>query len=92
MQLNDIEKLAELSRISLSKEEKESFLFDLKNILAYVDEIKEVADKTPKKEVGELRNVMRGDTLYEKPLATKEEILRNVPDRDGDYVKVKQIF
>ena len=92
MELKDIEKLAELSRISLSTEEKKSFLADFKNILAYISEIKEVVTEEFPREVGELRNVMREDALYEKPFATSEEILRDAPDRDGDYIKVKQIF
>ena len=92
MELKDIEKLAELSRISLTALEKDGFLSDFESILAYVGEIKEVADEAPNREAGVLRNVMRDDVLYKKPLATREEILQDAPDRDGDYIKVKQIF
>ena len=71
MELSDIEKLAKLSRLTLTEEEKSGFLNDLKNILEYVGEIKEVAEKSNEKVVGELRNVMREDNIYESPLGDR---------------------
>ncbi|OGZ04193.1 MAG: hypothetical protein A2648_01240 [Candidatus Lloydbacteria bacterium RIFCSPHIGHO2_01_FULL_41_20] len=92
MDIKDIEKLAELSRISLSSEEKESFLSDFKNILAYVGEIKEVVTEELSREAGEFRNVMREDKEYAEKLCIPEELLSEAPEREGDYIKVKQMF
>ncbi|MEK7115711.1 MAG: Asp-tRNA(Asn)/Glu-tRNA(Gln) amidotransferase subunit GatC [Patescibacteria group bacterium] len=92
MNLDNIEKLAKLSRIELSEEEKKSFLNDFKSILDYIGQIKEVITEEPPKEVGVLHNVMREDKIDENQLSSKEEILNNVPDRSGDYIKVQQIF
>lgn len=92
MDPNEIDKLAELSRLTLSSEEKKEFLKDFKNILEYVSEIKKVSGAAPSRVLGGLKNVMREDTLYKTPLATKEELLEEVPERDGDYVKVQQVF
>ncbi len=96
MDIKEIEKLAKLSRISLSEDEKKGFLADFKNILDYVAQIKEVVANPPaggpSREAGELRNVMREDEEYKINLATREEILAEVPERKGDYVKVEQMF
>ena len=92
MELSDIEKLAKLSRITISQEEKKGLLSDLKSILGYVGEIQKasVGERIP--EAGALRNVMREDNEYSEKLATPEEILNEVPEREGNYVKVKQVF
>lgn len=42
MNIEDVEKLAELARIELTSQEKESLLRDFDSILAYVDVIKSV--------------------------------------------------
>ncbi|MEK7662100.1 MAG: Asp-tRNA(Asn)/Glu-tRNA(Gln) amidotransferase subunit GatC [Patescibacteria group bacterium] len=92
MDKGDIEKLAALSRIAVSDDEKKEFLKDFENILEYVGEIKKLVVLEPKKETGELRNVMRADEIKPAPSSSREEILSGAPARDGDYIKVKQIF
>jgi len=92
MNVNDVEKLAALSRVALSDEEKNGFLKDFQNILEYVGEIKSLAAEEPKKETGELRNIMRDDELRPAPLSSREELLSAVPKKEGDYVKVKSVF
>lgn len=92
MNLEDIEKLAKLSRIELSEEEKKSFLDDFKSILDYVGQIKEVITEEPPREAGELRNVMRPDALYSVPLTAPVELLAEAPERDGGYIKVQKVL
>jgi len=88
----DIEKLAVLSRIEVSEEEKDILRKDMESILAYVSQIKEVVSEVPPKEAGELRNVMREDNNpHHKGVYTKE-IMDEVPDKENGYVKVKQIL
>ncbi|MDP3958444.1 MAG: Asp-tRNA(Asn)/Glu-tRNA(Gln) amidotransferase subunit GatC [bacterium] len=92
MKKEDIERLAALSRIEISDEEKKGLLEDLKSILGYVGEIRELADAEPPHAAGELRNVMRDDVPYKRPLATSEELLAGAPEREGDYIKVDQVL
>lgn len=88
----DIEKLAHLSRIEVSEEEKDILRKDMESILNYVSQIKEAVSDVPPKEAGLLRNVMREDkNPHEKGMYTKE-IMDEVPDTENGYVKVKQIL
>ena len=61
IEIKDIEKLAELSRINVADEEKQVFLKDIESILNYVDQIKTVAegaDMTMSRQETELANVL----------------------------------
>ncbi len=78
MEIRDIEKLAQLSRIELTDAEKQTFATDLENILHYVDQIREVTTTTNAKtsassissddtvalgEVGDIYNILREDEV-----------------------------
>ena len=92
MELKDVEKLAKLSRIEISENEKEGVLADLKSILGYVEQIESVSTGDIETTDELLRNVMREDgTPHESGIYT--EILLNVaPESQDGYVKVKQIL
>lgn len=93
LQRNDVEHLGMLARISLTEEEKDEFTTELDSVLSYVSEISKVtteADAIP--EVGELCNVMRSDDHVNPGGEFTDAILKNAPDTEGGYVKVKQIF
>ena len=93
LERKDVEHLGLLARISLSEEEKDEFTSELDSVLSYVSEISSVAtevDIIP--EAGELRNVMRRDDNANSGGEFTEDILKNAPDTEGGYVKVKQIF
>lgn len=92
MELRDIDRLSFLSRISLSDEEKKSFLKDFESILGYVGELQKVAADMPAPAAGELRNVMRDDALQTPPLSTPESLLAEAPSREENYVKVDQVL
>lgn len=90
---DDIEHLALLARISLSKEEKDEFTIELDSVLSYVGEIATVAteaDAIPR--AGELRNRMREDVEPYAGGGWSAAIIENAPDVEDGYVKVKQIF
>jgi len=89
----DIEKLAELSRIEISLEEKEILAGDMDAIIEYVSEIKNVGgDLNIEPEAGILKNVMREDEDPHEKGKYTEDILREAPQKEGDYIKVKQIL
>lgn len=90
----EIEKLALLSRISLSAEEKEQMRGEVDAILGYVATIQEVSASTTGRtsSVVSQKNVMREDTNpHETGLHTKA-LVGAAPQREGDYIKVKKIL
>ncbi|MEK7552297.1 MAG: Asp-tRNA(Asn)/Glu-tRNA(Gln) amidotransferase subunit GatC [Patescibacteria group bacterium] len=90
-------KLASLSRIELSEEELGSFGKDIDSILSFVKQIQEVSGsaKSEKRLPGVfsmIQNSFREDTTPHKSGEFSKEILAEVPQREGDYVKVKKIL
>jgi aspartyl-tRNA(Asn)/glutamyl-tRNA(Gln) amidotransferase subunit C len=92
MTIDDVNKLATLSRIDMSDAEKQEFLANMESILKYVDTIKGATVDGVKPEVGEVRNVMREDTDPHESGIYTDKITAQFPARDGDYLKVKQIL
>jgi aspartyl-tRNA(Asn)/glutamyl-tRNA(Gln) amidotransferase subunit C len=91
--IQEIEKLAELSRIALDEDEKKSLWKDIGSILGYVSEIQKVGGRADAgKRVGKVKNVMREDSDPHAGGIFTEEILRNAPSREGNYLKVKKIL
>lgn len=92
--LKAIERLAELSRISVSDEEKAKFLKDLESILTYVDHIKTAVGEAEKVSGAEdeKKNVFREDDSYHDRGQFTEALLECAPKREGRYVKVKKIL
>lgn len=101
VELKDIEKLAELSRISLTDTEKVQMRSEIDSILGYVTQIQKVSgqprsveDRSSHKD--EVRNVLREDDGPDARLiisgSCTEALLGNVPKRNGDYVEVKKIL
>ena len=89
--LETIEKLAALSRLSLSDKEKEVFRKEIESILGYVEQIQ----KAPVEEsssVQTLTNIMREDAHPHEAGAFSKEIIGEFPEREGDYLKVKNIL
>jgi len=91
--LNEIEKLASLSRIKLTIEEKESLRKDMDAILSYVEEVKKVSSSLDsQKKAGSVRNVLREDLNPHEGGIHTEALISAAPNREGNYVKVKKIL
>ena len=90
--LDEIEKLAALSRLELQPDEKEKLRADIDSILAYVGEIKRVTTGEAPREIPENRNIFREDAAPHESGIYTEELLSLAPNRQGDYVKVKKIL
>ena len=87
----DIEKLAELSRIELNEEEIEAYRKDIDAIISHVSQLSEVKDESHYEPVSP-RNVMREDV---DPIETglyKGALVEEMPESKDDYVKVKKIL
>ncbi len=93
IEIKDIEKLAELSRIKLSDEEKGQMRKEIVSILSYIDQIKQVSgDTVTHRKKNVVRNVLREDKDPHEGGIHTEAILHNAPKRQGNYLKVKKIL
>ncbi len=91
--VKEIEKLATLARIKLDDSEKQEMTKEIDSILTYVDEIKKATvDMDVRPSVGAIRNVFREDVAITTSLEDREAILKEAPDREGDFVAVKKII
>lgn len=87
----DLDNLSKLARITISQEEKPKMLQDIQSILGYVSEINEVTDEVTRGEEM-FYNVVREDVITREPGSHTKEVLREAPEVEGDYVKVKQVL
>ena len=93
----DIQKLAELSRIKIAPEEQESLRTEIESIVGYIDQVKKATQVTADSgkstvESGSLHNVFRDDSNPHMPSEFTEKILSAAPAREGNYLKVKKIL
>ena len=90
---DDILKLARLARLRLSDDEVSTYQKELTAILEYVAHL-DAADTTglePTYQVTGLTNVTRPDVVKDYG-ATQEALLKNVPQREGAYIKVRRMI
>lgn len=89
---DDVLKLAQLARLSLTDDEVEEFRRELSAILEYVRQLQtvDVSGLEPTTQVSGLTNVMRDDTLHDYGI-DRAELLRNVPQVEEDQIKVKRM-
>ena len=91
--LEDIEKLAALSRVLLREDEKRRLVSEIESILGYVSEIQHVvADVQIVHEKPALRNVMREDGDVHERGVYSEVLLHEAPEKEGSLVRVKKIL
>jgi len=90
----EVEKIANLARISLSPEEKKKFQGELSSILEFVGQLNEVNTEgvEPTYQVTGLGNVFREDEVFSCDSKIKEEITGNFPDSKDSLLKVPAIF
>lgn len=89
----DIEKLATLSRLKLTDEEKGQFQKEIGSILSYIDQIKKASGNIKEESiVSDHINIMRDDVVTRTKGEYTEELLKLAPKRDGNFVKVKKIL
>lgn len=87
-----VEKLAHLARLEFSENEKEEMLSDLNKMMAFVDKINELdlEGVEPLIYLTDEENVMRKDEV--KGQVSKDEALKNAPDKDTDYFRVPKVL
>lgn len=92
IKVEEIEKLAGLSRIEIPEDEKKNLAQDIESILEYISQIQEVASVEPELSVGEHYNIMRDDGEPHKSSLHTEELLSAAPKVEKNYFKVKKIL
>lgn len=90
----EIQKLADLAKIELSREEIKNYKKNIQEILDYFEKLKEVDAKGAAELVHplELVNDFREDKAKEIVPEESKLLVEQSPDRKGDYVRVKSVF
>ncbi|MGC8976646.1 MAG: Asp-tRNA(Asn)/Glu-tRNA(Gln) amidotransferase subunit GatC [Candidatus Ratteibacteria bacterium] len=89
----DVEYLSKLARIELKEEDKIKFEKELETILEYISKLNEVNTENiePTYHVLPVKNVFREDIQSDSSIS-KEDILKNAPDKESDFFKVPRII
>ena len=84
----EVKKIAELSRLSLSSEELKKRTDDMNNILNYMDTLNEIDTENVEElyNVNDIKNSLREDN-FESSL-DKKDVLANSPNSNSDYIEV----
>jgi len=88
-----VKKISELCRIGCTEEEITSLLHDMEEILAYVEQLKEVDtdNVSPCNHVlKDMQNVMREDVV--KETMPRETFLSNAPEHVSGLIKVPTVI
>jgi len=93
MEINDtiVDKIASLSKLSFSGEEKEAIKNDMNKMLDFVSKLEEVNTDgvAPLVHISEEVNVLREDVVIET--ITQAEALKNAPKKDSTYIKIPKV-
>jgi aspartyl-tRNA(Asn)/glutamyl-tRNA(Gln) amidotransferase subunit C len=88
----DVVKLAQLAKLSISDDEIDRYREEISALLEFVEQLQsiDVDGVEPTSQVSGNVNKMRPDTI-KPPLASKDKLLANLPDRQDDYIRVKRM-
>ncbi len=94
LSIEEVQHIAELARLDLSQAEVERYQGELSRILDYISQLQEVNTDgvEPTAQVTGLTNHFRGDVAVQTDAATRQRLLEAMPEREGDYLKVKAVF
>ncbi len=87
-----VEYVAELARINLTEDEKESLGQELSKIISYIGQLEELGTRNvePLRDLTAKGDVFRQDTVT--PSDCRGEILKNAPLGEGDYFKIPKVI
>lgn len=94
MEINDkiVDKIAHLSKLSFSGEEKEAIKNDMNKMLDFIGKLEEVNTDgiEPLIHMSDEVNVLRADeNVYS---VSQEEALKNAPKKDSTYFKIPKVL
>jgi len=84
--------VARLARLALSESEVDRLREQLGNILGYIKQLDslDTTNVVPTSHAVEMGTPFRDDSVH--PFGDREAILRNAPDRQGDFFRVPRII
>jgi aspartyl-tRNA(Asn)/glutamyl-tRNA(Gln) amidotransferase subunit C len=87
-----VKHVAHLVRLGITEEEAQTFSGQFTSIIDYFNMLNEVDTENvvPASDITNNKNVLREDVV--KPSMDREEFLKNVPNREGGYVKVPTVL
>ncbi len=87
-----VQNIAKLARLELNEQEIEKFSLQLSSILGYFDQLQEVDTDNiePTSQVTGLKNMTRDDLVDQVEI--QEELIACAPEREGRFVKVKNVL
>lgn len=89
----DVRRLGALSRIEIPESDISRFVEEFDAILAYVGKLEELAlPGVEGRVLPAVRNVLREDGESHAPGIYTKKIVEQFPERDGNYLSVKQIL
>ena len=88
----DVEHVAHLARLGMTDEELTRLQGQLNHILEQYEKLAELPTDhiPPTAQVIELENILRDDVA--RPSLDSEDVLRNAPERDGEFFTVPPIL
>lgn len=90
---DEVKKLAALARISVPDAELPRFVKEFEGVLAYVGQLEKLSVATDDAgSLPPLRNVFRRDDEPHAKGEWTEKLAMQLPEREGDALKVKQII
>lgn len=92
MNKKEVEKLAELSQIKVSESDAEKFAGEIDDILGFVSEVQQATGDEVEKAAGAHRNILREDENPNAPGEFTDALLKNAPETQDGYIKVKKIL
>ncbi|HLS07462.1 Asp-tRNA(Asn)/Glu-tRNA(Gln) amidotransferase subunit GatC [Lentibacillus sp.] len=89
---DDVKHVANLARLAITEEEADMFTDQLSSIIEYAEQLNELDTENvePTTHVLDLKNVLRKDEP--KEWISKEEALKNAPDKQDGYFRVPSIL
>lgn len=90
--IDTIEKVAQLARLEVKEEDKQGLLDDMNNILTFMDKLNEVNTDNvePLIYMSDEVNVVREDEVIQ--VITRADALQNAPKHDGKYFRVSKVI
>lgn len=90
----EVQHIAQLARLGLSKKETEKMQKDLSSVLDYIEKLKEVdiSGVDVYSPLDGLGNVMREDRIKKESKKKDKKLLELAPEKKNGYLKVKQVL
>lgn len=90
----EVEHIAKLARLGLSRDEIKKFQNELSSILEYFEKLKkiDVSNIEPATHAILVENVMREDREKPESIEVRNKLIEAAPEKKGRFVKVKSIL